>query len=184
MRITEAAGTPLSMLLPSTNPWGPQDCITCNQGDEQKLDYRNEKVGNNLEKAVIEERATVAASSLQEEPQGESIVQEAEESLADMERDIKRKQEVQTGPAGRKPKKIRLERLEGWVVGTSQEEGETGLEEYQACAKEDRMAGTARLSTEYPGVDIGRWRKEGQECSRWMENRKQTNCIDKEKNEG
>ena len=26
VRITESAGTALSMLLPSTNPWGPKDC--------------------------------------------------------------------------------------------------------------------------------------------------------------
>ena len=26
IRITESAGTPMGMLLPSTNPWGTQDC--------------------------------------------------------------------------------------------------------------------------------------------------------------
>ena len=40
VRITESAGTPLGLLLPSTNPWGPQDCnrmdcITCSQNDEK-----------------------------------------------------------------------------------------------------------------------------------------------------
>ena len=38
VRITESAGTALSMLLPSTNPLGPQDCerldcVTCHQGE-------------------------------------------------------------------------------------------------------------------------------------------------------
>ena len=26
VRVTESAGTPLGMLLPSTNPWGPAEC--------------------------------------------------------------------------------------------------------------------------------------------------------------
>ena len=48
-RITEAAGTPLSMILPSTNPWGAQDCtreecITCNQGDEKRQDCRKRNI--------------------------------------------------------------------------------------------------------------------------------------------
>ena len=43
IRITESAGTALSMLLPSTNPWGTQhcmrlDCVTCHQGDEKLID--------------------------------------------------------------------------------------------------------------------------------------------------
>ena len=45
----ESAGTPLSMLLPSTNPWGPQDCtrldcVTCNQGDEKRINCRKRNV--------------------------------------------------------------------------------------------------------------------------------------------
>ena len=49
MRITETAGTPLSMLLPSTNPWGPQDCLredctTCNQMDEKRIDCRKRNI--------------------------------------------------------------------------------------------------------------------------------------------
>ena len=72
------------------------------------LEGWKEKVGNSLEKAVVEESATAAATSLQEEPQVENLVQEAEESLADIERDIKRKQEMQAGPAGRKPKRRRM----------------------------------------------------------------------------
>ena len=49
IRITESAGTPLSMLLPSTNPWGPQDCsrrdcVTCNQGDERRIDCRKRNI--------------------------------------------------------------------------------------------------------------------------------------------
>ena len=43
VRITESAGSPLSMLLPSTNPWGPQDCqrkecVTCAQDDNKRID--------------------------------------------------------------------------------------------------------------------------------------------------
>ena len=49
IRITESAGTALSMLLPSTNPWGPQDCsrldcVTCNQGDERRIDCRKRNI--------------------------------------------------------------------------------------------------------------------------------------------
>ena len=49
VRITEAAGTPLGLLLPSTNPWGPQDCnrldcITCSQGDEKRIDCRKRNI--------------------------------------------------------------------------------------------------------------------------------------------
>ena len=45
VRITESAGTALSMLLPSTNTWGTQycmrlDCVTCHQRDERVLDCR------------------------------------------------------------------------------------------------------------------------------------------------
>ena len=39
----------LSMLLPSTNPWGTQfcmrlDCVTCHQGDERLLDCRKQNI--------------------------------------------------------------------------------------------------------------------------------------------
>ena len=49
VRITEAAGAPLGLLLPSTNPWGPQDCnrldcITCSQGDEKRIDCRKRNI--------------------------------------------------------------------------------------------------------------------------------------------
>ena len=45
VRITESAGTPLGLLLPSTNPGGPQDCnradcVTCSQNDEKRIDCR------------------------------------------------------------------------------------------------------------------------------------------------
>ena len=45
---------------------------------------------------------------------------EIEESFAEM--DLKRKAEEQTSQEGRKPKKRRMERLEGWGIGTSQGE--------------------------------------------------------------
>ena len=49
VRITESAGTPLGLLLPSTNPWGPQDCnrmdcITCSQNDEKRIDCRKRNI--------------------------------------------------------------------------------------------------------------------------------------------
>ena len=39
----------MGMLLPSTNPWGPQDCtrrdcVTCNQNDEKKIDCRKRNI--------------------------------------------------------------------------------------------------------------------------------------------
>jgi hypothetical protein len=45
VRIVESAGTPLGMLLPSTNPWGPpdcdrHDCVPCGQGDDKRMDCR------------------------------------------------------------------------------------------------------------------------------------------------
>ena len=47
--MAEAAGTPLCMLLPSTNPWGPadcgrEDCVTCGQGDERRQDCRKRNI--------------------------------------------------------------------------------------------------------------------------------------------
>ena len=49
VRMAEAAGTPLSMLLPSTNLWGPSDCgrddcVTCGQGDERRIDCRKRNI--------------------------------------------------------------------------------------------------------------------------------------------
>ena len=49
VRITESAGTPLGLLLPSTNPWGPHDCtrkdfVTCSQGDERRIDCRKHSI--------------------------------------------------------------------------------------------------------------------------------------------
>ena len=45
VRITESAWTPLGLLVPSINPWGPQDCnrvdfVTCSQKDEKRIDCR------------------------------------------------------------------------------------------------------------------------------------------------
>ena len=49
VRITESAGSPLSMLLPSTNPWGPQDClrkecVTCAQDDNKRIDCKKRNI--------------------------------------------------------------------------------------------------------------------------------------------
>ena len=49
IRVAEAAGTPLSMLLPSTNPWGVQDCarpdcIVCDQGDEKTQNCKTRNI--------------------------------------------------------------------------------------------------------------------------------------------
>ena len=49
IRMTESAGTHLSRLLPSTNPWGPQacgraDCVTCHQGDERRIDCKKRNI--------------------------------------------------------------------------------------------------------------------------------------------
>jgi hypothetical protein len=49
VRVAEAAGTPLSVLLPSTNPWGPMDCqrddcVTCKQDDERRIDCRRRNI--------------------------------------------------------------------------------------------------------------------------------------------
>ena len=45
VRIVESAGSPLGMLLPSTNPWGPPncerlDCVPCGRGDDKRMDCR------------------------------------------------------------------------------------------------------------------------------------------------
>ena len=49
VRMTEAAGTPLSLLLTSNNPWGAsdcrrEDCTTCAQGDEKVIDCKRRNV--------------------------------------------------------------------------------------------------------------------------------------------
>ena len=49
VRMVESAGSPLGMLLPSTNPWGPsdctrQDCVPCRQGDESRIDCRRRNI--------------------------------------------------------------------------------------------------------------------------------------------
>ena len=49
VKIAESAGSPLGMLLPSTNPWGPpnctrQECVPCGQGDESRLDCRKRNI--------------------------------------------------------------------------------------------------------------------------------------------
>ena len=49
IRITESAGTPLSLLLPSTNPWEPMecervDCVTCHQGDDKRINCRQKNI--------------------------------------------------------------------------------------------------------------------------------------------
>ena len=51
-------------------------------------------------------------SSLQEDQQIKYLTQDAEDSLEELE--LKRKLEDQVGHAGRIPKRLRLERLEGW----------------------------------------------------------------------
>jgi hypothetical protein len=42
---------------------------------------------------------------------------DAEDSLEDLE--LKGKAEPQADPVGRKPKRVRMERLKGWGIGTS-----------------------------------------------------------------
>ena len=49
VRMTEAAGTPLSLLLTNNNPWGTkdcqrEDCQTCAQGDEKQIDCKKRNV--------------------------------------------------------------------------------------------------------------------------------------------
>ena len=47
--MTEAAGTPLSLILASNNPWGNgecgrDDCTTCSQGDEKVIDCKKRNI--------------------------------------------------------------------------------------------------------------------------------------------
>ena len=49
IRVTESAGTPLSLVLPSTNPWGPQDCgrddcVLCQQPNEKRINCRKRNI--------------------------------------------------------------------------------------------------------------------------------------------
>ena len=65
IRMTESAGTPLSLLLPSTNPWGPQDCgrgdcVTCHQGDDRRIDCKKRNI-------LYESECTVCAETDKEE---------------------------------------------------------------------------------------------------------------------
>ena len=48
------------------------------------------------------------------------MIDDAEDSLEELE--LKRKAEPQTDQTGRKPKRLRMERLEGWGIRTSQVE--------------------------------------------------------------
>ena len=43
VRMTEAAGTPLGVLLTTNNPWGNKDC-NCNQNDERIIDCKKRKI--------------------------------------------------------------------------------------------------------------------------------------------
>ena len=72
------------------------------------------------EEAILDVRASTSASldtttmtsSLQEDQQIKYLTQDAEDSLEELE--LKRKLDDQVGHAGRIPKRLRLERLEGW----------------------------------------------------------------------
>ena len=49
VKMTEAAGTPMSLILTNNNPWGCQDCrredcTTCAQGDEKLIACRKRTV--------------------------------------------------------------------------------------------------------------------------------------------
>ena len=49
VRMTEAVGTPMSLLLTNNNPWGTkdcqrEDCQTCAQGDEKQIDCKKRNV--------------------------------------------------------------------------------------------------------------------------------------------
>ena len=81
------------------------------------------------EEAILDVRAITSASldtttmtsSLQEDQQIKDLTQDAEDSLEELE--LKRKLEDQIVHEGRKPKRLRMDRLEGWGVCTSPEEG-------------------------------------------------------------
>ena len=49
VRMMEAAGTPMGLLLTKNNPWGTKDCArgdctTCAQGDETVIDCKKRNV--------------------------------------------------------------------------------------------------------------------------------------------
>ena len=49
VRMTEAAGIPMGLLLTSNNPWGARDCrrddcTTCAQGDEKFVDCKRRNI--------------------------------------------------------------------------------------------------------------------------------------------
>ena len=49
VRMTEAAGTPLGMMLTKNNPWGNRyceriDCVTCNQQEETIIDCKKRNI--------------------------------------------------------------------------------------------------------------------------------------------
>ena len=81
--------------------------------------------------------------SHQEEHQLEDWTQEAEDILREME--LKRKLDDQIVHAGRKPKRLRIERLEGWGLGTSPEEGVKEGEQDQLVVKVDWKVVTMSL---------------------------------------
>ena len=74
-------------------------------------------------------------SSHQEDQQHEDWTQEAKDILEELE--LKRKMDDQIVHAGRKPKRLRMERLEGWGVGTSTKEGVKEGKHDQLVVNED-----------------------------------------------
>jgi hypothetical protein len=56
-----------------------------------------------------------------DEQERQDLIDDAEDSLEELE--LKRKAEPQADQTGRKPKRLKMERLEGWGIGTSQVEG-------------------------------------------------------------
>ena len=49
IRIAESAGSALGILLPSTNPWGANDCeradcVICKQGDKKRIDCKRRNI--------------------------------------------------------------------------------------------------------------------------------------------
>ena len=65
VRVTESAGTPLGMLLPSTNPWGPAECgrgecVPCAQQDKRRIDCKKRNI-------LYENRCTLCNSEDQKD---------------------------------------------------------------------------------------------------------------------
>ena len=49
VRMAEAAGTPLSLILTNNNPWGNmdcerEDCVPCGQSDEKQIDCKKRNI--------------------------------------------------------------------------------------------------------------------------------------------